>query len=344
MYMEHEVSSTNPLISVLIPVYNVEKYLDRCLTSIVENDYRELQIVCVNDGSTDASGAILANWKAKDSRIQVVTTENQGPAEARNTGIRLAEGQYVSFIDSDDWIHPQYFRILLEGIVKTNADVSKCDAQRVGNENEVREVNFSRINWKVHCGTQYLGTRGYRFSPCGKLFRKDLIHPDFNSTFTTAEDVHFLVSLIQKNPQITFATTEIPLYYYFARSDSNSATRDGTSDLRLCEFFVENAEKALKENNLIDQDIFLLESCKRILSYRYDVMFDKTNQHFKPLCARAKKILLSSQNHLSLKEKFLFYCLLSCPYLYRRFRIANDPSLKKWEKGQKEKYKNMTSK
>ena len=94
----------HPLVSVVVPVYNVEKYLSQCLDSIVSQTYKNLEIICVNDGSTDQSGLILEEYKLRDSRVKVITQQNQGLAAARNTGLRHVTGDLVVFVDSDDWL------------------------------------------------------------------------------------------------------------------------------------------------------------------------------------------------------------------------------------------------
>lgn len=92
------------MISIIVPVYNVEKYLPQCLDSVIGQTYQDLEIICVNDGSTDGSLAILEQYAATDDRIKVVSQENQGPSEARNGGLEIAKGEWVMFVDSDDWL------------------------------------------------------------------------------------------------------------------------------------------------------------------------------------------------------------------------------------------------
>ena len=103
-----------PKISVIIPIYNTAAYLPRCLDSILQNTYRSLEIICVNDGSTDDSAVILERYAAADSRIIAVNQENAGVSAARNTGLDMATGDFIAFVDSDDWVHPQYFEILIQ--------------------------------------------------------------------------------------------------------------------------------------------------------------------------------------------------------------------------------------
>ena len=103
-----------PLVSVLIPVYNVEKYLERCLDSILKQTLTKIEIICVNDGSTDNSLSILKEYQKKDSRIIIVNKENGGLPSARNAGLDRAEGKYVGFVDSDDYIEPNMFQKLYD--------------------------------------------------------------------------------------------------------------------------------------------------------------------------------------------------------------------------------------
>ena len=95
------------LVSIVVPVYNVEKYLERCIQSILEQSYTNLQIILVDDGSTDESGHIADSWNKKDKRILVIHQFNAGLSAARNCGIKQAKGDYILFVDSDDWIHPK---------------------------------------------------------------------------------------------------------------------------------------------------------------------------------------------------------------------------------------------
>lgn len=116
-----------PLISVIVPAYRVENYLDRCLQSITEQTYRNLEIILVDDGSPDRSGEICDAWAQRDSRIRVIHKENGGGGPARNAALDIAEGQLLAFVDSDDYVAPDMFSHLYENLHKTGADISECD-------------------------------------------------------------------------------------------------------------------------------------------------------------------------------------------------------------------------
>ena len=119
-----------PVISVIVPAYNVEKYIRECLVSLVEQTFRDIEIVVVNDGSTDKTAQIIDEFARKDNRIKVITQENQGLSSARNRGIEQARGEYISFVDSDDWVDKDFLEKLYNTILKYNADISCASAIR----------------------------------------------------------------------------------------------------------------------------------------------------------------------------------------------------------------------
>lgn len=118
------------IISVIVPVYNVEKYLRRCLDSIIGQTFRNIEIICVNDGSTDGSAKILDEYKGKDSRIIVLNKQNGGLSSARNAGMAIAGGKYIGFVDSDDWIEPNFYEKLYTIAEKYDADAACASIHR----------------------------------------------------------------------------------------------------------------------------------------------------------------------------------------------------------------------
>ena len=114
------------MISVIVPVYNVEPYLRKCLDSIVNQTYRDFEILIIDDGSTDGSGRICDEYAEKDSRIKVFHTENRGLSCARNLGLAEAKGEWIGFVDSDDWIEPDMYEVLIRRAEETGADVVEC--------------------------------------------------------------------------------------------------------------------------------------------------------------------------------------------------------------------------
>ena len=130
------------LISVIVPIYNVEKYINRCIDSIIEQTYTNLEIILVDDGSTDNSGSICDEYAKKDNRIKVIHKENGGVSSARNVGLDTAIGQYITFVDSDDYIEKKYCEILLKTLKKQKADCVACGYNRIyKNKEEKMSMN-----------------------------------------------------------------------------------------------------------------------------------------------------------------------------------------------------------
>ena len=119
------------LISVIVPVYKVEKFLDRCIGSIVNQTYRNLEIILVDDGSPDNCGAMCDAWAEKDSRIKVIHKQNGGLSDARNAGMAIATGNYIGFVDSDDYIAPNMYQLLYEHIISNECDIAACGVEMV---------------------------------------------------------------------------------------------------------------------------------------------------------------------------------------------------------------------
>lgn len=119
-----------PKISVIIPVYNVEKYLHRCVESVLNQTFQDFEIILINDGSTDPSGQICDEFTQKDSRITVIHKNNARVSAARNDGLKVAKGEYVSFIDSDDWIEPDMYQVMIQKAEELNLDFIMCDYKK----------------------------------------------------------------------------------------------------------------------------------------------------------------------------------------------------------------------
>ena len=126
--------SESPLISIIVPVYRVEKYLDRCVQSIADQAYTNLEIILVDDGSPDHCPAICEAWAAKDSRVKVIHKENGGLSDARNAGMAIATGDLIGFVDSDDYIAPDMYQLLYENMVENQSDISACGVEMVWND------------------------------------------------------------------------------------------------------------------------------------------------------------------------------------------------------------------
>ena len=130
--------NTEPKISVIVPVYKMEEFLPRCLESLLAQTYRALEIILVDDGSPDGCGRICDEYAARDSRIRVIHAENGGAYAARNLALDIAEGEYIGFVDADDWLHPTMYRTLLELAEEHGADIAQCEMKNEGHYAQTR--------------------------------------------------------------------------------------------------------------------------------------------------------------------------------------------------------------
>ncbi len=203
-----------PLISVVVPVYNVEKYLGKCLDSLLGQEYGNLEILCVNDGSPDNSLQILQEYAAKDSRIKVISQENQGLSGARNTGMRAAKGSFIYFIDSDDWISANYLRSLYDALVSSGADVAiNGQYAYVWDDGKVK-IKKLRYKGVFEENKQNLRkTLGFVMA-WNKLYRRDFLEKSgiFYPLGVTCEDCYFYYTVFTKVKKL--AIVNDGMYYY----------------------------------------------------------------------------------------------------------------------------------
>lgn len=211
------------LISIIVPVYNVENYLKRCLDSIINQTYKNLEIICIDDGSKDSSGKILDKYKLKDKRIKVRHKKNGGLASARNAGIQVATGKYIGFVDSDDYIEPNMFEELYNSIIENNSDISICNFYLdYEDENKIIEnVNNDVINAKME-KLEYINKlfrNNYNCYMCNKLYKAKLIKKlKFDQSILILEDVVYNVDLSQYVNTVSYV--DKCLYYYVQRNTS----------------------------------------------------------------------------------------------------------------------------
>jgi glycosyltransferase involved in cell wall biosynthesis len=212
----------NNKISVVIPVYNVEKYIKECLDSVINQTYKNLQIILVDDGSTDNSGEICDEYASKDNRITVIHQENQGAGAAKNSGIELATGEYLSLIDSDDYIELNYYETLLSVMKNYNADVVQCLFYNVFvNKSHKRNYNFpSPKNRKLRT-KQFLFEMLYDWKYAvfwNKLFKTELLKNNRFPFGRKIDDEFFTYKLICNAKSIVNINDS--LYNYRMRNSS----------------------------------------------------------------------------------------------------------------------------
>lgn len=212
----------NPLISVIVPVYNVEKYLERCLQSILLQTYSNFELLLINDGSTDNSGNISNYFASLDKRIKVIHKLNGGLSDARNTGLDIAKGSYVLFVDSDDWVEKDMIEFLHNLIVNAEADKAQCSLIKVKYSQE-KIIKASTIKSEVLIGTENILLHFFAENlissvVCDKLFSMMLFQ---NLRFPLRQNLEdaFILSDVFTHAHSIIVSNSIK-YYYFQRDGS----------------------------------------------------------------------------------------------------------------------------
>lgn len=211
-----------PLITVIVPVYNSEKFLEPCISSILAQSYNHLEILCINDGSTDNSLDILEQMACSDPRIKVFNQENAGVSSARNAGLNMARGDYITFVDSDDALEPDMYEVLLNLAEKYQADIAHCGYKKIyfdGTSKDICGTAEILIHDSVEASRCLLTGQHFTGSPCNKLYRSSLVGcTRFDTSLKINEDVLFNAELFQQAQVIVFY--DVPKYHYFERENS----------------------------------------------------------------------------------------------------------------------------
>ena len=233
-------------ISIIIPVYNMEHYLEKCVKSVLQQSYQYFEVLLVDDGSTDSSGELCDDWAAKDSRIQVIHKENGGLSDARNTGLDAASGNYVSFVDSDDYIAPDMMKKLHDSLLRHDTDMSVCNVffvDEAGNALEERNQNLpikDEILTACEAIEKLMEPRGWiRHLACGKLYKKNLFSAIRFPKGKYAEDAFVAHRLLGQCKKV--ACISDACYYYVQRSGSFTHSKTAKSYLHDAESFLDRA-------------------------------------------------------------------------------------------------------
>lgn len=271
----------NPLVSVIVPVYNAGQYLQKCIESIINQQLKHIEIILIDDGSVDNSGKICDEYAKIDNRIRVSHTKNQGVSKSRNIGIELAKGDYIGFVDSDDWIDEVMYSNMLTNIVTYNADIVMCDFVIFDGENKtcvefpwkhkssfVTEEIVNKIIPPILAPLDINGDKHKIImgSVCRCLFRSDVIKNNgitFDTKIRYSEDLVFLLQYLIKAKSVMIL--RVPHYYY--RQDKKART--GTTQK-----YVANLYSDLKYSNMYIKKILTQEG-----------LLYKMSSHFKWRCA-----------------------------------------------------------
>ena len=283
-------------ISIIVPVYNVEALLPRCLDSIINQTYKNIEVILINDGSTDKSGHICDSYVKADRRIKVFHQLNKGQGNARNEGLKHAKGDYIGFVDSDDWIDPHMYEAMLEALIKTKANLAECGINETKKfESKADRTGSIILESKLEALKRII--KHQRFSVCNKLFPIELIKDIKFKEGKISEDAYFTFQVIQRITNSVRLTNR--LYNYYVAGDS---TTRGNYNLRILDsldaaMYIEG----LVNKNESDEDLiaitqnFVLHSL--VFNYKmlhYNSHFDKDSSKRRKLKSLIKKYYQTS--------------------------------------------------
>lgn len=233
---------TNPLISIIVPIYNTQDFLFECLESIKRQTYINFEVLLINDGSTDNSAEICKSFCSKDSRFKLYTKENGGLSSARNFGIEKSQGDYITFVDSDDLISPYFLEILYENL-QEGCSIAQCSYSRFSDINQIRLDIDVRKSLKFQIITETLDNyiRGLSLSTMvwDKIYKREIFQEsEGNLRFPkgmTMEDAYILTDIYSLH-EIKIAVTNYPLYFYRERENSIITQKKYTPQFMECSF------------------------------------------------------------------------------------------------------------
>lgn len=306
------------LLSVIVPVYNAEKYVEECIGSILAQTYRNLELILVDDGSKDTSGEICRHWAQKDARVKYVYQENAGVGAARNLGLSNASGEWIAFVDADDYIEPNFCTSMTD-VLGVNGQVAFCAFRQVhGDRNEdSTEYTFE---------TNVYPSRLFEFwkkkkkcSVWGAVYKKELLRGiEFSESLYVGEDTLFLSEVIVRSENLIYY--DAPLYHYRVLENSayhGSFDRKKKSEIdawqRICEVFPKGSLGRLSAESVC------AEMCLYMLRiYANDAKFDDTVAAELIRIYREKLLSLIRYDLLKHRGFFRHLAIGACPYEYVR--------------------------
>ncbi|WP_407536954.1 glycosyltransferase family 2 protein [Cetobacterium somerae] len=214
-------------ISIIMPIYNLENYLEKCLESVLNQTLKEIEVICIDDGSTDNSLKILRKYK--DERIKIFTKENGGVSSARNYGLKVARGEYIGFVDGDDFIEVDMYQKLYRNAITNKSDIVICNIKYIFSENNYKifSENFLGVK-KIKTNKELFNIKGYVWN---KIFKKQIINEiKFDENIKWGEDQLFFTETLFKSDIITFENS-ISYNYYQRQNSSTFVSNEKILDL-----------------------------------------------------------------------------------------------------------------
>lgn len=312
-----------PLISVIVPIYNIESYIERCIQSLLRQTYNNLEIILIDDGSTDKSGAICDALSIKNDKVNVIHKVNGGSSDARNAGIKVAKGTIISFVDGDDEIDEQMYEKLIVNMDENSADIAMCRIKRIedGREFVTREF-VNEQSSALLTGTEameLLFLDKIDCSVCVKIFKKELFQDIKFPIGKTNEDFAVLYRLFHRCKKISYIKDA--LYNYYCREGSVTKTSfnekqfDKIDNCReMCIYVNDNVPrlKSVANYYFVLQTMYLLKTMilENIKGYEDHYILLRKIIKF-----NTKYILRTK--YMNFKEKLMCLCLGWFPKIYK---------------------------
>jgi len=300
----------NDLISIIVPIYKVEQYLKKCIDSVINQTYSNLEIILVDDGSPDDCGDICDEYAKRDNRIIVVHKENGGLSSARNTGINIAKGKYICFLDSDDYVSTDYVEVLYKNLIDKNCDIVACDFRYVyenGVEkfsgllnDDVSLVNNEILNYLFHGKANLL-----LIISNSKIYKKELFNEIRYTEGIIHEDEDIAHKLLLLSKRVCILNT--PMYYYLQRESSITGDLNIEKKMIILEI-LKNRYLYLKQNSL-EKSIVDYSAYSYLVTHLIyaDMCYKKGNKEkYKELLNISKKIKKEVYKGFALKLKIKF--------------------------------------
>ncbi|MCU7695109.1 glycosyltransferase family 2 protein [Haoranjiania flava] len=264
----HHQPQAKPLISIIVPAYNVEAYIDKCLASLHSQTLQDIEVIVINDGSTDNTGAVCEAWKAKDNRLHIIHQENKGISETRNIGLAASKGHFIGFVDGDDWVEPQMFERLYNAVQNYSADIAMCGAILDEADKTIKIHDHAQKEQRLDACTaliKLLWDKYVRSYCWNKIFRASLFKDIFFPPGRIFEDYSTVYKLFAKANAVVHTGTND--YHYIQRPGSILSSLNPKKEV---DFFLANYERygfiaSYKGFTRIQRKLLLIKTIKRML-------------------------------------------------------------------------------
>lgn len=306
-------------ISVIIPIYNNDKYIKKCLDSVLNQDFKEFEVIIINDGSTDNSKAICEKYASKDSRVRLINIKNSGVSNARNIGLQNARGEYIQFIDSDDYIDKNMFKELYNISLNTNADVIISGITKINiktkNSKEVLPISSGLYNKKEVLNNFELEQRktGLYGYVSNKFIKASIINKykiKFDTTIKLAEDLDFYLRLYNNTNNIYLHNKSY--YYYYINYEKelyNKVNYFTQISISLKEKKLLDENKCLNNKNKNQINLIITNFCLCFLYDEFSWTYFETKKKFKMLAKNDEIVKSFSYSKMKFFEKIILFLI-----------------------------------